>query len=89
MHHCSRSSVVVCPLRSGPSARALAHAVVDFRACAVIYIPKRNKLIPKHNKLTFPSVTFDIPKCDGYIRTLRREYIPDYIALITETSCVL
>ena len=57
--------IVVCPLRSGPSARALAHAVkrpVDFRACAVIYIPKRNKL-------TFLSMTFDIPKRDGHVRT--------------------
>ena len=83
MHHYSRSSVVICPLRSRPSARALAHAVkrpVDFRACAVIYIPKRNKLIPKRNKLTFLSVTFDIPKRDGHVRTLRREYIPDYVA---------
>ena len=64
--------IVVCPLRSGPSARALAHAVkrpIDFRACAVIYIPKRNKSIPKRNKLTFLSMTFDIPKRDGHVRT--------------------
>ena len=42
---------------------------VDFHACAVIYIPKRNKLIPKRNKLTFLSVTFDIPKRDGHVCT--------------------
>ena len=29
----------------------------------------RNKLIPKRNKLTFLSVTFDIPKRDGHVRT--------------------